>query len=64
MVKKGKSICSLIFERRRVAKSEDFVASKSGDGATLFHALVVIFLEYFAWGLLTVPVINVCVISI
>ncbi|KAI6230516.1 Hippocampus abundant transcript 1 protein [Aphelenchoides fujianensis] len=27
--------------------------------AGLIHALVVIFLEYFAWGLLTVPVINV-----
>ena len=27
--------------------------------ASLTHALVVIFLEYFAWGLLTVPVINV-----
>lgn len=27
--------------------------------ATVSHALVVIFLEYFAWGLLTVPVINV-----
>ncbi|CAD5212990.1 unnamed protein product [Bursaphelenchus okinawaensis] len=28
-------------------------------GAHLTHALIVIFLEYFAWGLLTVPVINV-----
>lgn len=27
--------------------------------ASLSHALVVIFLEFFAWGLLTVPVINV-----
>ena len=27
--------------------------------ASLIHALVVIFLEFFSWGLLTVPVINV-----
>uniref|UniRef100_A0A1I7YN93 MFS domain-containing protein n=1 Tax=Steinernema glaseri TaxID=37863 RepID=A0A1I7YN93_9BILA len=31
----------------------------SGTTASLYHALVIIFLEYFAWGLLTVPVINV-----
>ncbi|TKR88481.1 hypothetical protein L596_012715 [Steinernema carpocapsae] len=27
----------------------------SGTTASLYHALVIIFLEYFAWGLLTVP---------
>ena len=59
MVKRGRSLFSLIFEKRRIAKSEDFPVAKHGDGASLFHALVVIFLEYFAWGLLTVPVINV-----
>ncbi|KAE9549488.1 hypothetical protein FO519_007299 [Halicephalobus sp. NKZ332] len=59
MVKRGRSLLTLIFEKRRIAKSEDFPASKHGDGASLFHALVVIFLEYFAWGLLTVPVINI-----
>ncbi|MCP9261484.1 Hippocampus abundant transcript 1b [Dirofilaria immitis] len=26
--------------------------------ASVYHAVIVIFLEYFAWGLLTVPVIN------
>lgn len=26
---------------------------------TVYHALVVIFLEFFAWGLLTTPTINV-----
>ena len=51
MVKRGKSILSLIFEKRRIAKSDDFVMAKPGGGATLFHALVIIFLEYFAWGL-------------
>ncbi len=27
--------------------------------ASLYHALIVIFLEFFSWGLLTVPIINV-----
>lgn len=58
MVKRGRSLFTLIFEKRRIAKSDDFSMNKQ-EGATLFHALVVIFLEYFAWGLLTVPVINV-----
>jgi MFS family permease len=32
----------------------------SGIGeASVYHALVVIFLEYFSWGLLTMPIINV-----
>lgn len=32
----------------------------SGIGApSIYHGLLVIFLEYFAWGLLTMPVINV-----
>lgn len=26
---------------------------------SLFHAIVVIFLEFFAWGLLTLPIITV-----
>lgn len=33
---------------------------KSGIGKpSIFHALVIIFLEYFAWSLLTLPVISV-----
>jgi hypothetical protein len=27
----------------------------------VYHALVVIFLEFFAWGLLTMPVISVSI---
>ncbi|KAF7630762.1 MFS domain-containing protein [Meloidogyne graminicola] len=34
------------------------MASKRSE-ASLVHALFIIFLEYFSWGLLTVPVINV-----
>uniref|UniRef100_A0A914E1B9 Major facilitator superfamily (MFS) profile domain-containing protein n=1 Tax=Acrobeloides nanus TaxID=290746 RepID=A0A914E1B9_9BILA len=56
MVRRGKSLLSLVFERKRVVKDDDNMKIAS---ASLLHALIVIFLEYFAWGLLTVPVINV-----
>lgn len=36
------------------------VVVNTGIGSpSVYHALVVIFLEFFAWGLLTMPVINV-----
>lgn len=65
---------SMVFGRRkmkdRVEKGHPYVevSGKRIDSrkitnsrlqASVSHALVVIFLEYFAWGLLTVPVINV-----
>ncbi|KAH9498467.1 Hippocampus abundant transcript-like protein 1 [Bulinus truncatus] len=38
----------------------DVACSLSGLGqATLYHALIIIFLEFFAWGLLTSPIISV-----
>lgn len=55
MVRKGRSLGSLLFGRRG-RQSRDGMGF--GD-ASVHHALIVIFLEYFAWGLLTVPVINV-----
>lgn len=37
-----------------------YILQSSGIGKpSVYHALVVIFLEYFSWGLLTMPVINV-----
>lgn len=37
-----------------------FISQSSGVGeASVYHALVVIFLEFFAWGLLTMPIISV-----
>uniref|UniRef100_A0A914I0Y4 Major facilitator superfamily (MFS) profile domain-containing protein n=1 Tax=Globodera rostochiensis TaxID=31243 RepID=A0A914I0Y4_GLORO len=52
--------------RRRMSAASAAVLGSSVGGATrakreasLVHALVVIFLEFFSWGLLTVPVINV-----
>jgi len=38
---------------------------KSGIGKpSIFHALVIIFLEYFAWSILTLPIISVSLKSI
>ena len=31
---------------------------------SVHHALVVIFLEFFAWGLLTMPVISVSILKL
>uniref|UniRef100_A0A183BNK8 MFS domain-containing protein n=1 Tax=Globodera pallida TaxID=36090 RepID=A0A183BNK8_GLOPA len=52
--------------RRRMSAASAAVLGSSVGGAarakreaSLVHALVVIFLEFFSWGLLTVPVINV-----
>ncbi|XP_018328688.1 hippocampus abundant transcript 1 protein isoform X2 [Agrilus planipennis] len=48
----------VIRSRKSIAK--DAVVTTSGIGMpSLYHALVVIFLEFFAWGLLTMPVIQV-----
>lgn len=54
---RGAYIFEVLFGRR---------SRRPHNGSTMFcceasvhHAVVVIFLEYFAWGLLTVPVINV-----
>jgi hypothetical protein len=44
----------------RKSISVDGVVTSSGVGqASIYHALVVIFLEFFAWGLLTSPMITV-----
>ncbi|EJW85271.1 hippocampus abundant transcript 1a [Wuchereria bancrofti] len=54
---RGARIFDVLFSRK---------LRRSHDGSTMgcceasvHHAVIVIFLEYFAWGLLTVPVINV-----
>ncbi|VDM94979.1 unnamed protein product [Thelazia callipaeda] len=47
-----------LFLNRRTRRSRDGATMGCGD-ASVYHAVIVIFLEYFAWGLLTVPVINV-----
>ncbi|XP_028171826.1 hippocampus abundant transcript 1 protein [Ostrinia furnacalis] len=46
--------------RNRKTVIRDGIMTMSGIGEpSVFHALVVIFLEFFAWGLLTMPIISV-----
>ncbi|KAI6223180.1 Hippocampus abundant transcript 1 protein [Aphelenchoides besseyi] len=59
IMRRGRSIFGL-FCRKPCATACPATKSKTmKPEASLTHALIVIFLEYFAWGLLTVPVINV-----
>lgn len=48
-------LISLLFGTRLRRSRDGGMRSK----ASVYHAVVMIFFEYFAWGLLTVPVINV-----
>ncbi|XP_075160747.1 hippocampus abundant transcript 1 protein isoform X3 [Haematobia irritans] len=53
-----KPLSSMVIRNRNNIK--DVVITSSGIGApSVHHAMVVIFLEFFAWGLLTMPVISV-----
>lgn len=52
-----RQISGFINQRRNVIKDGGTPAGL-GD-PSIWHALVIIFLEFFAWGLLTVPIINV-----
>ncbi|KAJ8978356.1 hypothetical protein NQ317_002665 [Molorchus minor] len=55
---KKRMVGMIIRSRKSIAK--DAVVTTSGIGQpSLYHALVVIFLEFFAWGLLTMPLITV-----
>ncbi|XP_058464448.1 hippocampus abundant transcript 1 protein isoform X6 [Malaya genurostris] len=50
----------MVVRSKKPAIIKDGVITSSGIGEpSVYHALVVIFLEFFAWGLLTMPVINV-----
>ncbi|CAD6194050.1 unnamed protein product [Caenorhabditis auriculariae] len=55
MLRQSRSLMTLIFGKRKERGEKGHPYQE----ASVLHALVVIFLEYFAWGLLTVPVINV-----
>lgn len=56
MKKAKKMLARLLIQRRTVLRDG---APRTGIGeASVLHALIVIFLEFFAWGLLTIPGIN------
>lgn len=58
--KVGKRVVNMLFRAPQSKKMAEGVVTSSGVGeASIYHALVVIFLEFFAWGLLTSPMITV-----
>ena len=57
--KMGKKVVGLIMRGTKSKKMEGVVTSTGLGEASIYHALVVIFLEFFAWGLLTSPMITV-----
>jgi len=57
--KVGKKVVGLIMRVPKNKKMEGMVTSSGLGDASIYHALVVIFLEFFAWGLLTSPMITV-----
>ncbi|XP_033215670.1 hippocampus abundant transcript 1 protein isoform X2 [Belonocnema kinseyi] len=56
--KVSKKVVGMIIRSRKTMKDGVITSSGVGD-ASVYHALVVIFLEFFAWGLLTMPIISV-----
>lgn len=56
--KTSKKVTEIILRNRKTIMKDGFVVSGIGE-ASVYHALVVIFLEFFAWGLLTAPMITV-----
>lgn len=60
MTKRSLKKPMMVLRSKKPAIIKDGVITSSGIGEpSVYHALVVIFLEFFAWGLLTMPVINV-----
>lgn len=58
--KRKRVIGSIVWSKRGHPKDGDDGSFTSGIGqASTYHALVIIFLEFFAWGLLTSPVISI-----
>uniref|UniRef100_A0A161MIG2 Hippocampus abundant transcript 1 protein isoform x2 n=3 Tax=Triatominae TaxID=70999 RepID=A0A161MIG2_TRIIF len=56
--KASKKVPGMIIRNRKPIL-KDSVMTNSGVGEpSVYHALVVIFLEFFAWGLLTMPIIS------
>lgn len=56
--KTSKKVVGMIIRSRKTIL-KDSVMTNSGVGEpSVYHALIVIFLEFFAWGLLTMPIIQ------
>ncbi|XP_017891540.1 hippocampus abundant transcript 1 protein isoform X2 [Ceratina calcarata] len=57
--KVSKKVVGMIVRSRKFIIKDGVITSSGIGEASVYHALVVIFLEFFAWGLLTMPVITV-----
>ncbi|XP_012944617.1 hippocampus abundant transcript 1 protein [Aplysia californica] len=58
--KRKRIIGNIIWSKKGYPKDTEEENRESGLGqASIYHALVIIFLEFFAWGLLTSPIISV-----
>ncbi|XP_012345007.1 hippocampus abundant transcript 1 protein isoform X2 [Apis florea] len=57
--KVSKKVVGMIVRSRKFIIKDGVITSSGIGEASVYHALVVIFLEFFAWGLLTMPVISV-----
>ena len=57
--KMSKKVVGMIFRVPKTKKLEGVVTASGIGEPSIYHALVVIFLEFFAWGLLTSPMITV-----
>ncbi|XP_011301256.1 hippocampus abundant transcript 1 protein isoform X2 [Fopius arisanus] len=55
----SKKIVGMIIRSRKTIIKDGVITSSGIGEASVYHALVVIFLEFFAWGLLTMPIISV-----
>ncbi|XP_076651515.1 hippocampus abundant transcript 1 protein isoform X2 [Halictus rubicundus] len=56
--KVSKKVVGMIVRSRKFIIKDGVITSSGIGEASVYHALVVIFLEFFAWGLLTMPVIS------
>ncbi|GLV36948.1 uncharacterized protein CBL_02217 [Carabus blaptoides fortunei] len=57
--KPSKKVVGMIIRNRKTIIKDGVVTTSGIGNPSLYHALVVIFLEFFAWGLLTMPIIAV-----
>ncbi|KAL1456598.1 hypothetical protein WDU94_001316 [Cyamophila willieti] len=58
-VKASRKMVGLIIRSRKSILNDGIVTTSGIGEPSVYHALVVIFLEFFAWGLLTMPIISV-----
>ncbi|XP_064477025.1 hippocampus abundant transcript 1 protein-like [Ornithodoros turicata] len=56
--KVSRKVATMIIRSRKSIMKDGFITSGFGE-PSVYHAVVVIFLEFFSWGLLTTPMITV-----